>query len=258
MSLFLRTLTLSLLILSKAPAYAAISQEVSKKTEEPKENANQINPKLFKHSLSGLYGIENISYKPIQPIKDFDALYSKAESAQQELENICKTTALLSNTNTEFAGVKSKSRAQVKVTTELNGEANRITDLARATLIADDIDGLVTAYESLARETKIVKVKNRFKNPAPSGYRDLNVLIELPESKLIAEVQLHLKSIAEVKNGPEHDLYEVIQGIERDAAKTNRLLTEYESHRIASLRRQSLELYQNAWQPYITTEIRAA
>ncbi|WP_375753892.1 RelA/SpoT domain-containing protein [Vibrio sp. HN007] len=258
MSQLLRTLTLSLLILSKAPAFAAVQQDVSKKQEKPKESANQISPKLFKHSLSGLYGIEPVSFHTIQPINDFDALYAQAESAQAELENICKTTAMLTNTTPEFAGVKSKERAKIKVNTELNGQANQITDLARATLVADDIEGLVSAYETLARETNIVKVKNRFKTPAPSGYRDLNVLIELPESKHIAEVQLHLRSIAEVKSGPEHDLYEAIQGIERLAVSESRMLTEYEIHRITSLRRQSLELYQDAWQPYITTEIRAA
>ena len=53
--------------------------------------------------------------------------------------------------------------------------------------------------------------KNRFKKPTASGYRDLNLLVRLPKTNLIAEVQLHLKAIADVKSGPEHDLYEQIQ-----------------------------------------------
>ena len=59
--------------------------------------------------------------------------------------------------------------------------------------MADDIEGLISLYEVLNRETTIVKTKNRFKNPTASGYRDLNILVQLPKTNLIAEVQLHLK-----------------------------------------------------------------
>jgi hypothetical protein len=185
-------------------------------------------------------------------------LYSKAHQAQHELESLCKTTALLTGTDAYFAGVKSYDRAQEKIRTELNGEVTQITDLARGTIVADDVEGLVGAYEALNREAKVVRVKNRFKSPAPSGYRDLNILVQLPKTGIIAEVQLHLKAIADVKSGPEHDLYEIIQGIERNAAAQDRSLNDIETAQITSLRRQSLELYQNAWQPYITTNIKAA
>ncbi len=146
----------------------------------------------------------------------------------------------------------------MKIDTELNGQVNQITDLARGTIVATDVESLVGAYETLSREAQVVRVKNRFKSPAASGYRDLNILVKLPKTGIIAEVQLHLKDIADVKSGPEHDLYEIVQGIERRAAAENRTLNEFETAQIASLRRQSMELYQNAWQPYITTNIRAA
>jgi len=83
-------------------------------------------------------------------------------------------------------------------------------------------------------------------------------LVRLPKTNIIAEVQLHLKAIAEVKSGAEHELYEIIQGIERVASAQNRALNDIETAQITSLRRQSLELYQQAWQPYITTQLKAA
>lgn len=104
----------------------------------------------------------------------------------------------------------------------------------------------------------MVKVKNRFKKPAASGYRDLNLLVKLPKTNLIAEVQLHLKAIADVKNGPEHKFYEQIQKIERLAAVESRQINEIEQAQIRTMHHQSKELDQNAWQPYITTHLRAA
>ncbi|NOH27727.1 RelA/SpoT domain-containing protein [Vibrio mediterranei] len=258
MSMFLRTAALMLLVLSRAPAFAATLNQSDSTTSKGNQEQNEVCPSVFKHSLSGLYGIDAVNSNALQPHSDFDILYSKAHQAQHELESLCKTTALLTGTDAYFAGVKSYDRAQEKIRTELNGEVNQITDLARGTIVADDVEGLVGAYEALNREAKLVRVKNRFKSPAPSGYRDLNILVQLPKTGIIAEVQLHLKAIADVKSGPEHDLYEIIQGIERNAASQARSLNDIETAQITSLRRQSLELYQNAWQPYITTNIKAA
>ncbi|MBW3694910.1 phosphoribosylglycinamide formyltransferase [Vibrio sp. T187] len=257
MSLFLRTTALMLLVLSRAPAFAAtVSTSSTEQSRSPAQN--QVSSKVFKHSLSGLYGIKAFDSEPQQPYSDFDILYSKAHQAQAELETICKSTALLTQSNALFAGVKSEKRAQEKINLELDGDVTRITDLARATIIAEDVESLVEVYEAISREADVVKVKNKFKTPAASGYRDLNLLVRLPKTNVVAEVQLHLRAIADVKSGPEHELYEIIQGIERHAIAENRELNDIESAQITSLRRQSLELYQDAWQPYITTHIKAA
>lgn len=71
-------------------------------------------------------------------------------------------------------------------------------------------------------------------------------------------MQLHLKAIADVKSGPEHHLYEQIQRIERHAETEIRQLSEFETAQIETMRRQSRQLYQDAWQPYITTNLSAA
>ncbi len=257
MSLLLRTTALMLLVLSRAPAFAAMPMITSDQDGRDTKQ-NQVSSKTFKHNLSGLYAIQSKEVSPLQPYTDFDVLYSKAHQAQAELETLCKGTALLTRTTPHFAGVKSYSRSVEKVQHELGGRAERITDLARATLVADDVASLMEAYEVLNRETTIVKVKNRFKKPAASGYRDLNILVQLPKTQLIAEVQLHLKAIADVKSGPEHDIYERIQKIERQAAKERRDFNTFENAQIAKMRNESKRLYQDAWQPYITTRLSAA
>ncbi len=257
MSLILRTTALMLLVLSRAPAFAAMPSFTSNQDgRETKQN--QVSSKAFKHNLSGLYGIESNHVTPLQPYADFDVLYSKAHQAQAELETLCKGAALLTNTEPHFAGVKSYQRSREKIQHELAGRTERITDLARATLVANDVASLMQAYEILSRETQILKVKNRFKKPAESGYRDLNVLVQLPKTQLIAEVQLHLKAIADVKSGPEHQIYERIQEIQRRAAQQNRAFNEIETAQIAKMRSESQRLYQDAWQPYLTTHLSAA
>ncbi|PKF76715.1 phosphoribosylglycinamide formyltransferase [Vibrio sp. vnigr-6D03] len=255
MNLFLKTTALMLLLLSKAP-FAAVNSPTynSDSARSSGTSQNQPNANVFRRSLSGLYSIPSTNAKPIQPYSDFDVLYSKAHQAQFELENLCKTAGMLSGTTPYFAGVKSESRAKDKIEKELDGNVSRITDLARATLVAKDIPSLVTAYEMLHKNAKILKVKNRFKSPTPSGYRDLNVLLELPGTKLIAEVQLHLSDIAEVKSGAEHKIYQKIQFIERTAAIESREMNDIEIQNIKQLRSKAKTLYQNAWQPYIAPQ----
>ncbi|BDU37460.1 hypothetical protein VINI7043_06316 [Vibrio nigripulchritudo ATCC 27043] len=254
MNLFLKTTALMLLLLSKAPLAAVTSPAYNSDSPRSGTSQNQLNPNRFRHSLSGLYSIQSMNTQPVQPYSDFDVLYSKAHQAQFELESLCKTTAMLSGTSPYFAGVKSKERAQEKIEKELNGEVSRITDLARATLVADDISSLVASYEMLHQNAKILKVKNRFKSPTPSGYRDLNVLLELPGTKIVAEVQLHLSDIAEVKSGAEHKIYQNIQMIERTAVIESRELSVREQEKIKALRSQAKTLYQRAWQPYIAPQ----
>ncbi len=258
MNSFLRAAMLSLLVIARAPAFAVYPTPANNDNSKPNSNQGEVCSTAFKHSLSGLYGIPSHNVTPLQPYSDFYALYSKAHQAQSELEILCKSTAMLTDSEALFCGAKSVERAKQKVQFELDGKAERITDIARATIVANDIASLVNVYEILEREATVVKVKNRFKSPTPSGYRDLNVLVQLPKTNIIAEVQLHLKDIATVKNGPEHDIYEQVQKIERLAASEGREYSDFEKTQLKRFRFQSKELYQQAWLPYVTTNLEAA
>ncbi|EAS66347.1 phosphoribosylglycinamide formyltransferase [Photobacterium angustum] len=228
-----------------APAYT-ISDQPSP------TRLSQASRKSFQRDLSGLYSIKSWKNNNIaQPYDDFVTLYQASTQAQAELANLMRSISLVSSTEALVPAVKSMARAQHKIETELNGQTNKITDIARASLVANDVSSLVQSFELLSKEATIVGVKNRFKKPTASGYRDLNVLVELPQSKIIAEVQLHLKDISDVKNGKEHDIYEQIQKIERLALHQKRPLTEFEEKKIKNLRQESLHLYQTAWQQYL-------
>jgi hypothetical protein len=69
----------------------------------------------------------------------------------------------------------------------------------------------------------------------------------MPNGHLV-EMQLHLKAILDVKNGPGHKLYEQIRAIEARAKVEHRDLTPAESRQIADLKDESQELYDNAYE----------
>ena len=217
----------------------------------PFTQANRGN--TYSQDLEGLYSIQAFQSSDIkQPYSEFNQLYQNAITGQTELEKIAKQIALQSGTSTFSSGVKSKRRAINKITTELAGKNEQITDLARTSIVAKDVPALMAAFQLLEQETQLVRVKNRFKTPGASGYRDLNLLVRLPESQIIAEVQLHLQAFSVIKNGKEHYNYEQIQAIERLQLTDNRDLSEIEQAAVNKLRKESQQLYQQAWNQYLS------
>jgi ppGpp synthetase/RelA/SpoT-type nucleotidyltranferase len=204
-------------------------------------------------SLAKLYSIKTFQSVPIsQPYSEFELLYQNAVTGQAELEAISKGIALQSNSTLLSSGVKSKLRAIDKINSDLAGASENITDLARTSIVAKDVPTLMAAFALFDQQTELVRIKNRFTEPKASGYRDLNILVRLPKSKIIAEVQLHLEAFSAIKNGKEHKNYEQIQQIERLQLTDNRALSEIELAAISKLRKESQQLYQQAWSQYLT------
>lgn len=203
--------------------------------------------------LAGLYSVQPFQSNHIkQPYNEFNLLYQNAIVGQSELENITQFIALTTNTNTFSSGVKSQLRALDKINSKLAGNSDQITDLARTSIVAQDVPALMNAFELIEKQTQILRIKNRFKTPGASGYRDLSLLVRLPESKIVAEIQLHLEAFSVIKNGEEHDNYEQIQQIERLQLTEDRPLSEIEIASINKLRNQSKQMYQDAWNQYLT------
>ncbi len=207
----------------------------------------------YSKDLAGLYSVKEFQSSHIkQPYNEFNLLYQNAIAGQSELENITEQIALASGTDTFSSGVKSKLRAVNKINSKLAGNSEQITDLARTSIVAQDVPALMNAFELIEQETQLLRIKNRFKTPGASGYRDLSLLVRLPESKIVAEVQLHLEAFSVIKNGKEHDNYEQIQQIERLQLTENRDLSEIEQASINKLRKESKQMYKNAWNQYLS------
>ncbi|NMH66410.1 RelA/SpoT domain-containing protein [Shewanella salipaludis] len=199
----------------------------------------------------GLSALPTASYLPLrQNSNDLDTLYAQAFAAQIELAELLQPIAEQTRVQVQLPQIKSYRRAHQKVQLKFAGDAGKITDLSRASLIADTIHDLMSAYKALNQRMQIVQLKNRFAAPKASGYRDLNLLVKLPRSGMIAEVQLHLRDIAAIKNGAEHRVYEQVQALEATAIEQQRPLSEFELAQIARLRQASHKLYHKAWLSY--------
>lgn len=232
-------------------ATAKSSQEFNVDKFFPFSQTKQVSASA-KH-LSELYRIKPFqSGQIVQPYSEFEVLYENAIAGQTELEAISEQVAFQSGGVVLSSGVKSKLRAIDKINSDLAGDSKHITDLARTSIIAQDVKTLMNAFMILDQQTELVRIKNRFSMPNASGYRDLCLLVRLPESKIIAEVQLHLEAFSEIKNGKEHENYEQIQQIERLGLADNRPLSEIELASISKLRKESQLLYQQAWNQYLT------
>ena len=245
------------MLAGKAPLEAATMLSLSQASNNGSAT-NRVRTQISK-DLAGLYQLADINSSNImQPYSDFDSLYSLAESAQNELATLTQQIALMSQTSAVIPAIKSVERAQAKIANKHNGAVDKITDLARSSLVAKNSHELLSAYELLEQETDIIQIKNRFSSPKQNGYRDINLLVRLPKTQMIVEVQLHLDRIEAIKNGPEHDSYAKIQQINHNAKQQQRDVSEIESFKIAQLKAESTNLYQVAWQQQLMVELKTS
>lgn len=255
---FLRTsLILVLMLAGKAPLEAATMLSLSQASNNG-STSNRVRSQLNK-DLAGLYQLPDMHHANIiQPYTDFEALYTLAGAAQAELAILTQQIALMSQTSAVIPAIKSVERARAKITNKHDGAIEKITDLARSSLIAKNSYELISAYELLEQETDIIQVKNRFNSPKQNGYRDINLLVRLPKTQMIVEVQLHLDRIEAIKNGPEHDNYAKIQQINHNAKQQQRDISEIEAFKVAQLKEESTNLYQVAWQQQLLLELKTS
>ena len=251
MNRIFRTFFIFLLLLSARSTVAEPLNVAESTKGDDSYSARQVHSK----NLDGLTAIPSAQLLPCrQSSANLDTLFQRAHQAQQELSQLLQDIAQHTQTHVVLPPLKSYQRAQDKVAAKFKGDASQITDLARASLVAESIYDLMSAFEQLQFHTQMVQIKNRFAEPKASGYRDLNLLVQLPNSRMIVEVQLHLSAIAAIKSGAEHQTYEQVQAIERRALLSQRPLSEFELAHIAKLRQTSHKQYHKAWLSYKRTD----
>ncbi|MGC6513305.1 MAG: RelA/SpoT domain-containing protein [Myxococcota bacterium] len=186
------------------------------------------------HISHGVYGAD-------------DASMGLVRMAQAELDIYLRRLAQLVGCEPVFAEAKSIPRAMAKADREFGGDLSRVTDWARGTLVCDDLAQVFAAWQLIDSTFEVLQVENRFRTPKANGYRDLNVLVRLRQSGVVAEFQVHVAEIYAVKSGPEHRIYEEIQRMERVAYREGRGLSPRERAAVRYLRARSQQLYAHAW-----------
>jgi hypothetical protein len=157
------------------------------------------------------------------------------------------------------AAMKGKARATDKVNKKYGGDASRLTDVVRGTVLVPHVDDLPKAIEAIRAELPkgwtISHPENRYVHGAKgdkvnvgttSGYRDIAVLLRAPDG-FQSELQInttHMWLAKEVQGG--HGTYEVTRAIHEQAHSEGRDLTPTEAQRIKAALSAGRELYDRA------------
>lgn len=174
--------------------------------------------------------------------------YREAARADLKLKEILPPLAEETGGHAGFRpGPKSEGRAMDKINTNYNGDASLLVDLAGAMI---QFERVQDAYAALARiaehpDLEIVDFDDRFANPAPAGYRDLQMSVRIDGH--VAELRLHLKALDDV-SAYEHSLYEVRRDLKALKKAEGRNHTEEEQALIDGLVKRERELFWNALQ----------
>ena len=212
------------------------------------------NADLSRNSESTTAASSDVSQRSLQAFNperqttdDLDELYQQAAEAQPDLNRVTQKVA------DRFGGealipktLKTRERAMEKIAADYAGDASRITDLARSSVIFETESEVLQALEMLQNDMNVIRIKNRFQNPV-NGYRDVLLNILMPNGHIV-EMQLHLRSILEVKYKFGDKLYQEIRTIEADAEREQRDLTSNEAKRIQQLSSQAKMLYDRAFE----------
>jgi hypothetical protein len=181
-----------------------------------------------------------------QKTRDLDQLYQEASVAQAALADVTNAIAQECGGRAMIpSSLKGRQRAMEKIDADYGGDASRLTDLARATIVFDRADQVVSASRLLRERCKVLRMKDRFQQPA-DGYRDMLFNVEMPNGH-VCELQLHLDAIQRVKSGAGHKLYEQIRAIEARVKVERRDFTPEETKHVMDLKEQMKNAYDAAY-----------
>lgn len=178
---------------------------------------------------------------------DIDQLYREAAVAQPALAAVTSQVAeAVGGKPLIPSSLKGRGRAMEKIAADYGGDASRITDLARSSIVVDKTEQVPRVVKEIQARCKIVQMKDRFEKPL-GGYRDILFTLEMPNGH-IAELQVQLAAIQAVKEGPGHKLYEQARTIRDRAKKENRPLTGAERKQVEKAESEMKGLYDKAYE----------
>jgi len=135
----------------------------------------------------------------------YEAAYQIKQALRDLLDKMADKVKGLDYTDCQIVELKPRDRANDKAREEYlfrsPGPAESwIYDILRSTVICKTMKQVESVNKFLSKKAHIVQVKNRFRRPAYSGYRDIiyHVLLDWPYKegvKFIAEIQVHHKDV---------------------------------------------------------------
>jgi len=138
----------------------------------------------------------------------------KAASYKGSFDDIVRDIAQRANGEAKIPGLKGMKRASEKLAGEERLEKGtmdpaNIQDLLRATIIVPNETDIGAVIREIGEAFPITREKNRFKNPLPSGYRDILLNVMTPVG-VKAEIQINIPPMIAAKDTG-HILYEMLR-----------------------------------------------
>lgn len=180
-------------------------------------------------------------------VRELTDILRRASSVKVEFDSLLTELADSVGADVMLAPVKSFARAMEKVCADYNGDATRLKDAVRGTLV------VTTASEAQALLAKVadllpVQVKRNWlvegaKVPSPM-YRD--VLMYVTIDGVVCELQINTVAMIQAKDYG-HRLYEGARSLVAGATLSGDNLDEEEFKALQRLVRRQIQIYTDAW-----------
>ena len=155
--------------------------------------------------------------------------------------------------------LKGEARAREKVAADYKGDWSQVRDMVRATIAVPKVTQIPKVLAELKAQGMELaqKPKNNLVKPLPGGYRDVNLIVKMPNG-LLAELQIHIKPMTLAKEQG-HEPYEVSRSIQAKYKEKNLEdepekwdPADRETH--AKAMKQQEDLYNPAWEKASSSE----
>ena len=111
--------------------------------------------------------------------------------------------------------LKGEIRCREKACHDYQGNYGQLVDVVRCSVILDTEEQLISMTQLLLESGRVIRLKNRFRYPLFTGYRDalFNILVTIPNGvEHVCEVQAHLVPIIFCK-AASHEMYNLFRSI---------------------------------------------
>jgi len=140
----------------------------------------------------------------------YEAAYQIKQTLRDLLDKMVDKVKGIDYTDAKIAELKPRDRANEKAREEYLTRSpgppeSWLYDILRASVICHNMKQMEAVNKFLSKRAHIVQAKNRFANPAYSGYRDLLYHVQLEwlhkdDVSFVAEIQVHHKDVLNLEN----------------------------------------------------------
>lgn len=148
-----------------------------------------------------------------QNVKNLDDVYAQAEEAKPVVEKMTEDFAAETGGTAHFRpnkALKGRARAEEKV--GIYGTFARLKDIIASTIAFKNEAQMRKALKSFEEKHAVMELKDRFRQPIPTGYKDISMTVRMPNGHL-TEVQFSTDLMVEAKNGAGHVIYDLLREV---------------------------------------------